>query len=137
MGAWGVRTFDNDTANDWAYGLEEVSDLSLVELAFAAVEEVGTDFLEQDVGANALAACEVLARLLGNPGYQDAYTEKVDQWVTAHRLKPSKALLARAEAAIARVLGEDSELREEWVEVGEEEWRQAVEELRQRLRPRR
>ena len=29
MGAWGHRSFDNDTANDWAYDLKEVSDLSL------------------------------------------------------------------------------------------------------------
>ncbi|MBL8797030.1 MAG: DUF4259 domain-containing protein [Planctomycetia bacterium] len=137
MGAWGVRAFDNDTANDWAYGLDEVRDLSLVEAAFAALEAVGADFLEQDVGAHALAACEVLARLLGNPGYQDAYTEKVDQWVAAHPLKPSPKLLARAEAALDRVLGNESELREEWQDVGEDEWRQAVEELRQRLRPQR
>jgi hypothetical protein len=30
----------------------------------------------------------VLARLLGNPGYRNAYTEKVDRWVTAHALAP-------------------------------------------------
>ncbi len=30
MGAWAVDSFGNDTACDWAYGLEEVSDLSLV-----------------------------------------------------------------------------------------------------------
>jgi hypothetical protein len=30
MGAWSRDRFGNDTACDWAYGLEEVSDLSLV-----------------------------------------------------------------------------------------------------------
>ena len=34
MGAWGKLAFDNDTANDWAYDLKDVSDLSLVESAF-------------------------------------------------------------------------------------------------------
>ncbi|MGE3819895.1 MAG: DUF4259 domain-containing protein, partial [Isosphaeraceae bacterium] len=33
MGIWGVLAFDNDTANDWAYDLEDVDDLSLVESA--------------------------------------------------------------------------------------------------------
>jgi hypothetical protein len=31
MGAWGVRAFDNDDANDWAHDLDGVSDLSLAE----------------------------------------------------------------------------------------------------------
>ena len=38
MGTWGVLAFDNDDANDWAYGLDSVSDLSLVESAFDDVE---------------------------------------------------------------------------------------------------
>ena len=33
MSAWGVLAFDNDTANDWAYGLDGVDDLGLVESA--------------------------------------------------------------------------------------------------------
>ena len=92
MGAWGHLPFDNDTTNDWAYDLEEVDDLSLVEAAFAELEEVGTEYLDQDLACNALGACEVLARLLGRPGYINAYTEKVDAWVAAHKIKPSPAL---------------------------------------------
>src|SRR5690606_30203174 len=110
MGAWGVLAFDNDDANDWAYGLDDVADLSLVESAFQAVEEAGED-LEAPDAANALAACEVLARLRGKPGYTDAYTEKVDQWVADHPLSPSPALLRWADAVIDRILSEDSELK--------------------------
>ncbi len=69
MGAWGVLAFDNDTANDWAYGLDGVDDLGLVESAFDEVAEVGGDDLDSDLACNALAACEVLARLRGRPGY--------------------------------------------------------------------
>src|SRR6476469_3755285 len=96
MGAWGELAFDNDTANDWAYGLDDVDDLSLVESAFDELEEIGDDYLDQDVACSALAACEVIARLQGNPGYENAYTENVDRWVAAHRLKPPAALVARA-----------------------------------------
>jgi Domain of unknown function (DUF4259) len=132
MGAWGVLAFDNDDANDWAYGLEKTSDLSLVVSTFAQVDE--EDYLEAPAGSEALAACEVLARLLGRPGYQNAYTERVDQWVKQHPEKPSPALLGRASAVIDRVLADKSELRELWDEGDSEEWLQAVEDLRGRVR---
>lgn len=135
MGAWGHLPFDNDTTNDWAYGLDEVDDLSLVEAAFDELEEAGDDYLDQDVANNALGACEVLARLLGRPGYANAYTEKVDQWVAAHKIKPPPALLERAAAAIDRILGSDSELRELWEESDEADaWRAALQDLRARVR---
>jgi Domain of unknown function (DUF4259) len=133
MGAWGELAFDNDAANDWAYGLDEVDDLSLVESALVELEDVGDEYLDQDVACNALAACEVLARLLGNFGYRNAYTEKVDSWVAAHPTKPKPALLIRARNAIQRVLGEQSELRQLWEETDGDSWRKTVEDLRQRL----
>ncbi|HJS08131.1 MAG TPA: DUF4259 domain-containing protein [Pirellulales bacterium] len=136
MGAWGHLPFDNDTTNDWAYGLEVVDDLSLVEAAFDEIEQVGADYLDQDVACNALGACEVLARILGRPGYTNVYTEKVDQWVEAHKVKPPSALLKRASAAIDRILTSDSELRELWDEGDSGDlWREAIEDLRARMRP--
>jgi hypothetical protein len=134
MGAWGELAFDNDQANDWAYGLDEVDDLSLVEAAFEAVETVADDYLELDEASDALAACEVIARLRGKPGYQNAYTEKVDLWVAAHPLKVPAALVGRASAVIDRILGEESELAEVWAESGDAAWRAGVEDLRQRMR---
>jgi hypothetical protein len=132
MGAWGVLAFDNDSANDWAYGLEDVDDLSLVESAFEEAEATG-GFLDSDLAANALAACEVVARLGGRPGYTNAYTEKVDQWVAQHKLVPSPQLLVRASAVIDLVLGEDSELRELWEDGDGGDWRKSVEDLRHRV----
>src|SRR5688572_691259 len=99
MGAWGVLAFDNDQACDWAYDLENVHDLSLVEAALAEVEAVGPD-LDSNLACNALAACEVLARLRGRPGYRNAYTEKVDAWVAQHPITPAPQLLARASQVI-------------------------------------
>lgn len=81
MGAWGELAFDNDEANDWAYDLADVDDLSLVEAAFSELESVSATYVDAHVACNALAACEVLARLQGNFGYRNAYTEKVEQWV--------------------------------------------------------
>lgn len=104
MGAWGYQAFDNDTTNDWAYDLENVDDLSLVDDALAEVESNGEEYLDQDVACNALGACEVLARLLGHPGYTNPYTEKVDEWVASHPQQPSSALLQRANAVIDWIL---------------------------------
>ena len=133
MGAWGVLAFDNDDANDWAYGLDDVDDLSLVDSAFDAVEGAG-EYLESPDACNALAACEVLARLKGNFGYQNAYTAKVDEWVKRHPMTPSPDLLARASAVLDRVLGKNSELRELWEEGDGAEWLESVGDLRRRLR---
>jgi hypothetical protein len=133
MGAWGVLAFDDDHANDWAYGLDDADDLSLVESALKAVEDADV-YLEAPEATAALAACEVLARLKGQPGYKNAYTKKVDDWVAAHPFKPSGVLVEQALATINRILGDNSELRDLWSNSDENErWLASVEDLRQRL----
>jgi hypothetical protein len=133
VGAWGELAFDNDAANDWAYGLDGIDDLSLVESAFAELEAVGSEYLDQDVACNSLAACEVLARLRGQPGYTNAYTEKVDKWVAAHHLEVPAQSVNRGLASIDRILGESSELRELWEEADPGPWHTAVADLRRRM----
>ena len=135
MGAWGVLAFDNDTTNDWAYGLKHVDDLSLVEKTFDEFEHVGADYLDSDIACNALAHCETLARLLGHAGYTNVYTETVDRWVATHKIEPSAVLLTRAIASIDRMLVDNSELRDLW-EDSEfvDAWYEGTEDLRARLR---
>jgi hypothetical protein len=69
----------------------------------------------------------------GDFGYRNAYTNKVDEWVATHPIRFSPALLRRAHAAIDRILGGDSELRELWEEGDGEPWRQSVADLRRRV----
>jgi hypothetical protein len=133
LGAWGPLAYDNDEANDWAYSLDDVNDLTLVEAALSAVEASRNGYLEQSTASEALAACEVLARLKGKAGYANAYTEKVDRWVAAHPITPPDELVVRGNAAIDRILGGQSELHELWAEAGDEEWVAAMADLRQRL----
>lgn len=134
MGAWGVNTFDNDTACDWIHGLEDVEDLSLVRETLANVLAVGTEYLDSDIACEGLAACEVIARLKGNWGMKNAYTESLDKWVTEHPANPPTDLVDQALAAIDRILTPPSELRELWDEEGENtEWRDAVNDLRSRV----
>jgi hypothetical protein len=136
MGAWGTGTFDNDTACDWSAALEEVDDLSLVADAMERVLKVGGEYLDSDVSTEALAACEVIARLHGHWGLRNSYTETVDRWVVAHPIEPSAELVEKALATIDRVLSRPSELLELWEEGGRnDEWRAAVDHLRQRVAP--
>ena len=80
----------------------------------------------------ALAACEVLARLEGHPGYTNAYTANVDRWVAEHPAEVSDALIRCARAALDRTLADDSELRELWEEQNPAPWLASVADLRTR-----
>jgi hypothetical protein len=128
MGAWSHEPFGNDDANDWAYELEEADDLSYVEATLDAVLEAG-GYVEAPEASCAVAAVEVLAKLLGKGTQSDAYTEKVDDWVKKVRAKPSSPLLEKARLALARVRGEESELKELWHEGDAAEWEASLDAL--------
>ena len=133
MGAWDVDTFDNDTACDWSAELDDTTDLNLVREALAAVLDVGDEYLDSDDACIALAACEVIARLKGNWGKRDSYTEAVDKWVESHPQTPSAELVNAALAAIDRIRRQPSELLELWEEADAAAWHAAVDDLRQRV----
>lgn len=134
MGCWAIDAFGNDDAADWAYGLEECNDLSLVESTLDRVLAAGTEYLESPEAMEALAAIEVIARLQGHWGERNAYTETVDNWVLKTKLQPDKALVEKAHRTIERILSEPSELKELWEETEEfDAWRASVAELTSRV----
>jgi len=133
MGAWDSTSFGNDTACDWAYGLKEVNDLSLVESAIYKVGE--SDYLEAPAAEEAIAAGDTLARLLGRFDVKNSYTELVDDWVAKHKLIPSGKLIQSAQMAIERILTPPSELLELWQESDEfATWQKHLEDLKKRLK---
>lgn len=121
MGAWSHEPFGNDDANDWAYGLEDAKDFSLIEAALDRVLQTG-GYLEAPEASEAIAAAEVLAKLLGKGTQSDTYTEKVDEWVNSVSIRPSQGLLSKAQQSLARILGANSELCELWSEGDNTEW---------------
>jgi Domain of unknown function (DUF4259) len=135
MGAWGTGIFDNDTACDWAYSLEESRDLSVVESALDRVLSAGADYLESPDAEEALAACEVVARLQGNFGERNSYTEPADLWVATSKLEAPPKLAKKALAAIERILAEPSGIVDLWKE-GDEygAWEAGVKDLKSRIR---
>ncbi|MBN8742077.1 MAG: hypothetical protein BGP24_17930 [Lysobacterales bacterium 69-70] len=129
MGTWSHEPFGNDDAADWAYELEGAKDLSPVEAALDAVLE-NDGYVDASEAACAVAAVEVIAKLLGRGTRSDAYTEKVERWVEQLRVVPSRALLTKAQHALERIVGEQSELRELWHEGDADEWEASLGALR-------
>lgn len=131
-----MRAFDNDSACDWAYGLEEVDDLSLVEETIAAAEAAGAD-LDEDIAVEALAAIEVLARLSGRPDLKDTYAEAVDDWVKAHPVAVPAELRQRSLKVIALIEGPGSGLAALWAEADPADasaWRESLKDLAARVK---
>lgn len=128
MGAWSHEPFGNDTACDWVYGLEESTGFGYIEEALDRVLECGDDYLEAPDSEEAIAAVEVIAKLLGK-GTQE--NDAVDAWVDANRAEVSAALLQKAQQVLDRIVSEGSELLELWQESGEDNaWLPSMEKLR-------
>ena len=61
------------------------------------------EYLDADLGCEALAACEVVARLRGYFGTRNASTGSLDEWVNTHPQEPPPALVQLAHRAVDRV----------------------------------
>jgi hypothetical protein len=125
MGTWSIHAFGNDEAADFAIELSESSDLDLIQ---SALEDViaADEYLEAPEADRGIAAAAILALLNGQeiPGTVD---EALSTWVKSQTTKPGSALLTKAQVVIERVLSENSELAELWIESDEyESWQDGL-----------
>lgn len=127
MGAWSHEPFGNDTACDWAYELDDATDLSIIESAIDAVLDEELDYIDASDAEEAIAAIEVLAKLLGHGTQTDSYTERADEWVQQVKLLPNPELIQKAKTAIGVILSEKSELVELWGD--NEDWQISMAQL--------
>jgi len=135
MGTWDADSFGNDTACDWTYGLEKVKDLRYVEQTLDQVLACGhNQSVPAEVAECAVAAAEVVARLKGNWGIENSYSETTDKWVRSHRLTPPPPLVAKTVVALERIVVAPSDLLDLWQE-GQDDggWVDAVAELKGRV----
>lgn len=131
MGAWGTGAFDNDDAADWAYELEESSDLAPARQALAATMD-SDGYLELPEGACAVAAATIVAATFD--GHLKSLPEEVAEWVDAHPDIAGRGDARLAVDALERVMSEESELRSLWDGAPEgADWAQEIEKLRHRL----
>ncbi|MEN8425018.1 DUF4259 domain-containing protein [Acinetobacter junii] len=134
MGTWSHESFGNDTANDWAYELEDATDFSVIEAALQVALDEGDEYLDADLAMEAIAAVEVIAKRLGKGTQSDVYTEKVDQWLETISEQPSDGLLSLAKRVLERIVADDSELKELWLESDEYElWLGNIQQLKDAL----
>lgn len=131
MGAWDATSFGNDTANDWAYELEECEDLSYITTTLQRVLDSGDEFIEAPDAEEAIAAAEVLAWLRGRSTPVNAYTEKIKTWIATHRIQPPPATIELAVTVLDRIQRQPSELLELWE--GDPNWIASMANLRARL----
>ena len=134
METWSHESFGNDTANDWAYELEDATDFSVIEAALQVALDEGDEYLDADLAMEAIAAVEVIAKRLGKGTQSDVYTEKVDQWLETISEQPSDDLLSLAKRVLERIVADDSELKELWLEPDEYElWLGSIQQLKDAL----
>lgn len=134
MGTWSHESFGNDTANDWAYELEDATDFSVIETALQVALDEGDEYLDADLAMEAIAAVEVIAKRLGKGTQSDVYTDKVDQWLETISEQPSDDLLSLAKRVLERIVADDSELKELWLEPDEYElWLGSIQQLKDAL----
>ncbi|MFE5581440.1 DUF4259 domain-containing protein [Kitasatospora sp. NPDC056531] len=115
MGTWGIGSFDNDTAADFAGGLDDAAPEARAGLLRAALERAARnpEYLDDDEGVAAVAAAAlVAAQCPGGAAVDGAYGPDEPIPPLPVELRPL------AVAALDRVVAEESELAELWGEAG-------------------
>jgi len=132
MGTWGVGSFDNDDALDWADDFANAPSLDLIGEALSAVSEMDEDeYLEVTESGAAIAAAEVVAALNGKPSAD--LPDDIAAWVKPQGTLASPELVSLALSALKRI-DRMSEFDDNWIEDStRQEWHKALSELSSRL----
>jgi hypothetical protein len=104
VGTWGTGIFENDAAADWVYLLEKQKDLVLLDNTLDEALAFSHDILEVEAAQQALAAAEVVARLQGNWGVRNRFSEVADSWAEKMKSKPDAKLAKKAQVVVDRIL---------------------------------
>lgn len=132
MSAWGVGSFDNDSAADFIAEVVQDGDFALRE-AFEVVLDPELDYLEAEEAHRALAAAEILNAV------QSGDTRRITDaglraWIGSADQTSLLPLRDLALEALDRILGPDSELPDLWADRDDAQaWQADVQRLRQSL----
>ena len=137
MGAWGHGHFEDDSAWDFMDEIEESDDpKEVINAALDAALEA--EYLESDEGNAVIVAATYIDRQQNGTKFSSPDSDEplnVDTFPGRHPNVDFSKLRAKAIQALQKLLGDDSELNELWVENEElyPAWRQGIESLIQRL----
>ena len=142
MGAWGIKTFENDGAMDWlGEFLDAPSETRILNTFSAQPTVIQPGLIGKLMGKKAesipgelegdevLAAAEVVASILGRPS-----TTIPDELKNLPAISISPTTVSKALSAIDEIM-KDSNLKECWEETDDfQAWKAEVEDLRTRLK---
>lgn len=133
MGTWGTGSFENDDAADFMIDVLDSGDLSLIREALDNVL-TSTEYVEAPDATLAIVAAEIVAAARGRPTLAAQQEEGLADWLAHVRPAIDADLVRQARDALARILAENSELRELWEETDEAPaWRAVMDELATQL----
>ncbi|SEO13068.1 DUF4259 domain-containing protein [Paenibacillus sp. OV219] len=85
MGAWGVKSFENDAALDWLSEFEDEKRLRMVLIKLLEVylernrnEEA---LIDNDLSSEAIASAEIVAALMGSPSTSEELSTDLLKWL--------------------------------------------------------
>lgn len=140
MGAWGVKTFENDGALDWLGDFRDAPSEEQFRKTFAP-QPAPKGFLSRLLGGSAkassppeldgedvLAAAEIVATLRGHP-----MADTIEDLADLPDVKVSDEIVALAIQAVDSVMA-SSNLKDSWEETDDfEAWVATVQDIRARL----
>ena len=129
-GAWGVGSFENDSALDWVYEIEESEGSGVL---LQTLRDVFlSDYIEADVCSSAIAASEVVAAI--KSGKYNSLPESLASWSKANQGIYEPEMSKFAQKALELCLDKTkSELAQLWEESDLSEWKASVKELELKL----
>jgi hypothetical protein len=113
VGAWGFRTFEDDTTCDWIWELTDASE-PLLFLKESLRIDGSEDYLEYDQGASLLAASETVYALAF--GLREDPPEDFQTWVASNGSLEVSNLFPHCIEGLRRLTSQNSELNELWAE---------------------
>jgi len=112
MGAWGMGVFDDDTSCDLLYEAMETDALSFIK---KAQNHKDAEYLEYDECHEVIVAASIMDYILNGTKYNHN-TEGYDEWLSKQGKEGIEDLKSDISEGLRRVLSEESELNELWLE---------------------
>jgi len=127
MGAWGMGVFDDDTSCDLLYEAMESNAKAFIE---NVVGKDVSEYLEYEEGHEYIVSGAIVDSILNKTNYSHN-TEGYDEWLAEQSPELVEEFIPKIITGLNRVLSENSELNELWMENEEDypEWKSNIEKI--------